>query len=66
MNHQPNSDAKSASYCCEAAGTLPAAQLPTETPFATPVTTDEASAASYCCEAAGTLPAGTLPVEKPF
>jgi len=67
MDHQPNANAKSASYCCEAAGTLPAANLPTEAAFpSTPVTTDEARSASYCCEAAGTLPAGDLPVEKPF
>lgn len=68
MDQLNKNDSKSASYCCEAAGTLPAAQLPTEAVFPAPPVnkTDEAGGASYCCEAAGTLPAGDLPVEKPF
>ena len=60
-------DGKSASYCCESAGTVKAAQLPKEDAFRMKRTLGKKDeSASYCCEAAGTLSAEQLPPEDAY
>ena len=60
-------DRKSASYCCEAAGTVKADQLPKEDAFKMKRQLGKKDqSASYCCEAVGALSAEQLPTEDAY
>lgn len=60
-------DGKSASYCCEAAGTVKADQLPEEDAFKMKRQLEKKDqSASYCCEAASALSAKQLPPEDAY
>lgn len=60
-------DGKSASYCCESAGTVKADQLPKEDAFGMKrKLRKKDESASYCCGAAGTLLAEKLPPEDAY
>jgi hypothetical protein len=67
LKRVPKKDGKSASYCCEAAGTLKADLLPKEDAFRMERKLGKKDqSASYCCEAAGTLSAEQLPSEDAY
>lgn len=60
-------DGRSASYCCEAAGTVKADQLPKENAFKMKrLLGKKEQSASYCCEAAAALLAEQLPPEDAY
>ena len=67
LKRVPDDEDDSASYCCEAAETVEAENLPEEDAFQMRRDLEKKDeSASYCCEAAHTLSAEELPPEDAF
>lgn len=67
LKRVPDDEDDSASYCCEAAETVQAENLPEEDAFQMKRNFGKKDeAVSYCCEAAHTLAAEELPPEDAF